>query len=391
MNPAFPLGASISVAGLSADPYPLFRQLRAVEPVTWAPALGQWLVTSRDLAMEILRDPVRFRTDADRSPIRDTFGPQMLSTEGEQQRRYKSACAPPFNARAVQDQRSLVTAIVRARANDLRAEVSSELRRNYAAPIALETVARVIGLSPENDNLLREWYDTFADALANYAGTPETRVRAGAAVLAFRASIAPLLASPNADERSLLAELARAYPRLLDDDEIGSNALIVLFGGIETTEAAIVNAVWAMLTHPATQARARDNDADLARCLEESLRWEPAVQTCTRYAFGDCEIGGVRIPDGALVQCMIGAMNRDPDHYANPDDYDPWRAETTPHTAFGFGRHFCLGAALARLEAMEALGQLLRGFPRLRLDLERTDRPSGHEFRKPDRITTWLS
>ena len=96
----FPLGASITVEQLSADPYPLFARLREREPVTWAPAVGQWLITSRDIAMEVLRDHERFRTDDPHSPIRDTFGAQMLSTEGEAQRRYKSACAPPFNARA---------------------------------------------------------------------------------------------------------------------------------------------------------------------------------------------------------------------------------------------------------------------------------------------------
>ncbi|MGQ0650307.1 MAG: cytochrome P450 [Gemmatimonadaceae bacterium] len=387
----FTLGSAITLEQLSVDPYPLFHRLREREPVTFAPALGQWLITSRDLAMDVLRDHARFRTDASRSPIRDTFGEQMLSSEGETQRRFKSACAPPFNARAVEETRPLVASIAERHVTTLAAQRAGvpgsprvfDLRASYAAPIALETVARVIGLLPDLDPLLREWYDTFAQALMNYEREGDTRVRAHQAVRAFREAISPRLAARDEGGRTLLGALANGAPRQLNDEEIGSNALIVLFGGIETTEASISNAIWALLNHPSAMERARADEDDLALCIEESLRWEPAVQTCTRYAAVECEVGGVRVPEGALVQCMIGAMNRDPAHYRDPDTYDPWRADSTPHAAFGFGRHYCLGAALARLEACEGIGQLLARFPSITLDRERTLAPRGHEFRKP--------
>ena len=388
---SFPLGAQVTAADLSRDPYPVFHRLRPAEPVSWCPQLGQWLVTRRDLAMEVLRDPVHFRTDGGHSPIRDTFGPQMLSTEGDQQRRYKSACAPPFNARAVEDARGLVEGVVARCLAALPRHQPIELRTGYAAPIALEVVARVLGLPSELDARLRTWYDTFAEALMNYEQDEATRTRAHAAVQAFRAAIAPRLAAPDPAEASLIATLARAHPRLLDDAEITSNALIVLFGGIETTEASIANAAWAMLTHPEALGRARASDDDLVACLEESFRWEPAVQTCTRYTSAPCELGGVAIPDGATVQCMIGAMNRDPATWQDPDRYDPWRAEPRDHTAFGFGRHFCLGAALARLEARTALRALLDAAPGLTMDAGRTQPPAGHEFRKPPALVVTLA
>ena len=388
--PHFPIGATVTQAQLSHDPYAVFQRLRPTEPVTWAPALGQWLGTNRDLAMEVPRDPGRYRTDEETSPIRDTFGPQMLNTEGDVQRRYKLACAPTFNARAVEDSRAMVQGIVDARARALPRAGVVELRTAYAAPIAVSTIARVIGLPEAMDERLRDWYDTFADALVNYARDDATRTRAHAAVLAFRAAIAPRLAAPDAGERTLLASLARAYPRLLDDREIGSNALIVLFGGIETTEALIANALWAILTHPAAHARARASDADLDRCIEESLRWEPAVQTCTRYVPDAALLHGVAIPRGAVVQVMLGAMNRDPAHFAIPERFDPWRTESVVHTAFGFGRHFCLGAALARLEARLAIRRLFDDWPALALDDRRSLPPSGHEFRKPGALVVGL-
>jgi cytochrome P450 len=389
----FPIGETITLDGLSRDPYPLFHVLRAREPVTWAPALGQWLVTRRDDVLAILRDPDVFRTDSDRSPIRDSFGAQMLSTEGEAQRRYKSGCASPFNSRAVEDGaapfvRETVVRLVR----QLQRQPGAELRREFAAPLALATVAHILGLPSGLEAQLRDWYDTFADALVNFDGDPSMRTRAHRSASAFRQAIAPSLRSPSAAETSLLAHLARQEPRTLSDEEIGSNALIVLFGGIETTEAAIANALWALLTHGEAMSQARSSGDALAACVEESMRWESAVQTCSRYAVSGVEVRGAAIAEGELVQCMLGAANRDPAVYADPDRFDPWRTERGPHLAFGSGRHFCLGAALARLEARVAAAALLDAFPDLRLERDRSEGPRGHEFRKPPSLhVSWRS
>jgi cytochrome P450 len=273
----------------------------------------------------------------------------------------------------------------------LRGLRGAELREAFAAPIALQTIARVIGLPERLDAQLRRWYDVFADALMNYTHDAGTRTRAHAAARAFRDAIVPRLGAPDESERSLLASLASAHPRLLDDTEIGSNALIILFGGIETTEGLIANALWALFQHPEALQRARENDDDLARCIEESLRWEPAVQTCTRYAAASCVLHGAEIAEGSVVQCMIGAMNRDPVHYAHADRYDPWRKESLAHTAFGFGRHFCLGAALAKVEAQVALRSLWHAFPDLQFDAARSAPPHGHEFRKARAVVVSLA
>ena len=384
--PAFPLGAAVTGAQLDADPYAVFARLRPVEPVTWVPALGQWLVTRRDIAMDVLRDPERFRTDSDRSPIRDSFGVQMLSVEGEDQRRFKTACAPPFNTRAANEARTAIAAAADRQLAALAGRDRFEVRAEYAAPIALEMIARTLGIPGELQDALRGWYDTFVDALANYTRDPATRDRAHAAARAFRTAMAPRLAAPDAADRSLLAQLVHGHPRVLDDEEILSNLLIVLFGGIETTEGIIANTLWALLLHPDALARARADDADLQRCVEESLRWEPAVQTCTRYTLAPVTLHGVEIPAGAVVQVMLGAMNRDPAHVADPDRFDPWR-EAAPHSAFGFGRHFCLGAALVRVEAEVALRRLLDAYPVLVLDPAGTSAPFGREFRKVGALT----
>jgi cytochrome P450 len=359
----FPLGASITVEQLSADPYPLFARLREREPVTWAPAVGQWLITSRDIAMEVLRDHERFRTDDPHSPIRDTFGAQLLSTEGEAQRRYKSACAPPFNARAAEESRPLVEAIVERALAQLGQRPTADLRADYAAPIALEVIARVIGLPVALDEQLRRWYDTFVDALMNYERDPGTRTRAHAAVRAF-ATIAPRLAAPDADETTL-ASLARAHPRLLDDAEIGSNALIVMFGGIETTRGSSpTRSGPCSITPTPSNAPAPATTNSIAAWRNRCAGSRGA--TCTRYAAQSCTLHGAEIPAGAVVQCMWGDESR-PGPLCRSRPIRPWRQESLGHAAFGFGRHFCLGAALARSSARRDATPV-RALPALRFD-----------------------
>src|SRR5262249_6948734 len=152
-----------------------------------------------------------------------------------------------------------------------------------------------------------------------------------AAARAFAAAVRPRLATAAPDEVSLLAYLAHQSPRTLDDDEIVSNALIVLFGGIETTEAAIANAVWSLLAHPVALPTALRDDASLALAIEESLRWEPAVQTCTRYVAESIVLRGVSLVPGATVQCMIGAVNRDPGVFADPDTFKVDRSNASEH------------------------------------------------------------
>ena len=109
------------------------------------------------------------------------------------------------------------------------------------------------------------------------------------------------------------------------------------------------------------------------------------MQSCTRFTNEAVEIRGVAIPAGETVQCMLGAANRDPAHFDHPDRFDPDRPNARDHLSFGAGRHFCLGATLARIEAREALARVFR-LPGLRLDPERPSRPHGHEFRAPPAV-----
>ena len=378
---------------MAVDPYPTFAELRAAEPVTWVPEIERWFLTRRDDILAVLRDPGGFTTDAP-STIRDMFGVHMMTTEGPAQIRYKRKCLPPFHASRLETA-SLprLEAEVERLVGGLRKTGESgcvaELRTALARPVALHSVLSVLGIPLSETGRVNEWYEHFARALANFRGDPEPRAAGRGAADAFGCALAPILDEFSRDpDGSLLSDLACDHADPLTAEEIRSNALIILFGGIETTESMIANAVWALLSHPRQAAVARSSRPALELAIEETLRWEPAVQSAARHATRDTEIRGVPIARGEVVHCMLGAANRDPAHFEDPNRFDVTRANAGDHLSFAVGRHFCLGAPLARLETRVVLETLWARCPGLRLDPERPSAPYGYEFRKPPTLWT---
>ncbi len=383
----FPLGAAVRLADLAVDPYPILADLRTSEPVSWVPETGMWFVTRRDDVLDVLRDPERFTTDAP-STIRDMFGAHMMTTEGPTQIRYKRKCLPPFHV-----SRLAADSVPRLRAEAERlveAMVATDVRRGelgaaVARPLALHSVMSVLGLPLGEMARVNEWYAAFASALANFRGDPAIRAAGKSAAEAFAHALDPILqALEREPDGTLLADLVCDHADPLTREEIYSNALIILFGGIETTESMIANAVWALLSHPQQFERVRASDGALDLAIEETLRWDAAVQSATRHATRDVELRGVAISEGEAVQCMLGAANRDPLHFTDPDRFDVARKNAADHLAFAVGRHFCLGASLARLETRAVLDALHARCPGFRLDPERFSPPYGYEFRKPE-------
>jgi cytochrome P450 len=380
----FPAGRAITLESLSRDPYRLLATLREQEPVSWVPDAGMWFVTRRADVIRVLRDWDTFTTDSPHSTIRDTFGEHMLTTDGEPQRRYKRACLPAFRMGQLE---KTIGPWIEDRVDGLIKRLPgsrAELRAGLAAPLALHAVMKVLGIPERLAGDIREWYEAFADALQNFQRDPTVRTRGKAAAATFRETIGPLLPALEREERRAL--LGRLAAEQWSSHEITSNALIILFGGIETTESMILNAIWAVWSHPDALARVRRDPSLLHAAIEESLRWEPAVQTCTRHTTRDVELDGVVIPSGDTVQCMLGAANRDPSHFTDPDRFDISRENAADHLSFGIGSHFCLGAPLARLETRIAMARLLSHLPDMRLDPGRPSAPSGYEFRKPPEL-----
>jgi cytochrome P450 len=183
---------------------------------------------------------------------------------------------------------------------------------------------------------------------------------------------------------SLLASAAADSE--LSSEQIVANAAVLLFGGIETTEGMIANAILHLLQRPEMLARVRSDHGLLDAAIDESLRLEPAAAVIDRYARSSTQLGEAAVSRGDLVRISLSAANRDPAAFESPDRYDLERPNGRRHLAFAQGPHVCVGIHLARLEAREALGALLECLPRLRLDPARPTEVRGLVFRKPPRL-----
>jgi len=373
--------ALVTLAALEADPHPALARLRAAAPVSWVPALGAWLVTGYDLAVEVLRDARTFTVDDPRFSTAKVVGPSMLSLDGAQHARHRG----PFNRAFRRDEvharlASFTWAETGRLVSAIEPRGAAELRRAVAGPLAVAVMAEALGLGPADPARVLTWYDGIVAAVQAEAATAQAGDPGPAGTAAFAelaASLREVIAAP--ESASLLSEAAGP----LTEAEAISNAAVMMFGGIETTEGMIANALLHLLSSPAQLELALADPGLVPAAVEESLRLEPAAAVVDRYATRDARLGGAGIRAGDQVTVSLTGANRDPAVFAEPDLFDVRRPNAGHHLAFAHGPHFCLGAHLARLEAQVAIETLLARLPRLRLNPRYPSAPRGLVFRKP--------
>jgi cytochrome P450 len=376
----FPLGSRVRLEELSHDPYPVLNMLQECEPVSWVPELQAWFVTRRADYLAILLDSATYSVASSASLLEDTLGQTMLSIDGARQRQLRQPFNGPFAPREVQAHMAApIAAYVHHLIDASVGKGQADLKAAFADPLALWAVLTVLGLPLHDFPTVRGWFTDIAHALGNFARDPHMRERGRAAAFGEYAT-AHLERLRREPDGSVLAAVASSGE--LSDEEILA-ARVIVFGGLETTSAMLANTLWALLSHPVQHAAVRANPALLPRAIEEALRWEPPVQSCTRFVTCPIIVQDVALSPGEMVQCMVGAANRDPEHFTDPGVFDLWRANTRDHLSFATGKHFCLGAALARLEGEIGLRLLLERLPGLRLDPAWPSSPRGHEFRSP--------
>jgi cytochrome P450 len=376
------------------------------------PVLGAWLVTGYDLAVEVLRDARTFTVDDPRFSTAKVVGPSMLSLDGARHARHRAPFTRPFRSDEIH---ARLSSFIRAEAGRLVSVIQprgeAELRRAVAGPLAVAVMAEALGLGRTDPAQILAWYDGIVAAVQAEAAAPAAAVTAGpqdgvaatgttgpkdgvaatgtagpqdgvaatgtAAFAELAASLRQVIAAPQVS--SLLAEAAGP----LTEAEAISNAAVLLFGGIETTEGMIANAMLHLLSSPGELELVRAGRGLIPAAIEESLRLEPAAAVVDRYATGDAQLSGTPIRAGDQVTVSIAGANRDPAVFSDPDRFDVRRPNAGRHLAFAHGPHFCLGAHLARLEARIAVETLLDRLPGLRLDPGFRSVPQGLVFRKP--------
>jgi cytochrome P450 len=385
----FPIGHEITLAELDHNPYPAFARLREHEPISWIPAVNMWYVVGYEDVRTALLDTVRMSTASAQSTIFDTFGAHVLTTEGATHDRYRQALRHPFTPtfiRAHLEPAIAAAAIVLI--DELQKRGQADLRSAFASRLPIQVILLICGLPAAAEPQMRRWYDSFEAALANFKGDEGIRMAARRSVAEFNALLDTAIDAVRHADDSLLARLVNApVDERLDNDEIKRNLAIVFFGGISTVEALVLNSLWALFEHADVLERAQLDPSILPQVIDETMRWLSPVQSATRHVMQPFEWQGIQFSAHDTVNCMLGAANRDPAIFADPDRFNPYRANSRRHLGFATGAHACLGSHLARAEVRIGLGTLLSRLHNLRLERSLTDPPRGYEFRQPRKLT----
>ena len=367
--------------GFIEDPYPTYHRLRAEDPVHQNP-LGFWVLTRYEDVVTALRDP-RLAKEAIASFVAARFGMpipavglSMLDRDPPDHTRLRGLVSKAFTPRVVEGLRPHIQHIVDGLLARVECEHAMDLIEEFAYPLPVIVICQMLGVPVEDRDRFRQWGLDIARGLDSILLPPDSEVgqRSTAARRAladyFRALIAERRASPRGDMLSDLIAAEEAGDKL-SVDELLATCILLLVAGHETTVNLIGNGTLALLRHPDQLQRLREDPRLISSAVEELLRYDGPVQRTARIPSEDVTIGGRTIPKGELVMPFIGAADRDPVQFPEPDRLDIGRTENR-HLAFGWGIHFCLGAPLARLEGQIAIGTLVERLPKLALA---TDRP----------------
>jgi cytochrome P450 len=362
-----------------ADPYPLYRRLREHNPVHESP-VGV-TVFARYADAEAILANRRFSVDhrhaegvlnlaaVHRDPeLLDRRSVVMLFADPPDHTRLRSLVNKAFTARRIEALRPRIQHVVDELLDEVEERGEADLVDDVAYPLPVTVICEMLGVPASDHETFKGWSAALAANLDPLV-SPERLERAMAAGDAFdvyfRDRIAERRASPRDDLLSALIAAEEQGSRLNEDELLGTLVLL-LVAGHETTVKLISNGTYALLRHPDELRRLRDDPSLDASAIEELLRYDSPVQMTARTALEDIDVNGVGIPRHRQVLVLLGAANRDPAVFADPDRLELSRTDNR-HMAFGGGIHFCLGSALARLEGRIAIGALVRRFPRMEL------------------------
>lgn len=368
-----------------ANPHPVARRLREHDPVHWSDELGAWVLTRHADVAACLHDA---RLSAERLPALERlaeFGLEPLRPLFSTMRRMFLFRDPPEHTRL---RRSVNRAFTRPSTEMWRREIDRlthslldtmagyehvDLLTSLAQPLPLSIIRLVLGIPEEAQPRLKAWSEDISRFFGRFGHTHQQLARIQASVFEFTTYLRELLDQRRGESDGaldLLSVLAHDPDEALGDEDILANAVLLVAAGHVTTTDLIGNGAWAMLESPphADELRARSDEPGFVDgAVEEILRCESPVQMTARLVREPVEIDGRHIRPGQWIILWLGAANRDPARFTDPDRLDFGRADNR-HLGFGIGNHFCIGAPLARLQAQIALPALFRRFPAMRID-----------------------
>jgi cytochrome P450 len=363
-----------------ADPYPLYRQLRTEDPVHWDPYLHAWVVTRYAEVVEVLHRFSAKRTPTPEklaalgmeqlAPIARVMVRQMLFLDPPQHSRVRGLAAVAFTPRRVKRLRDHIEEIADSLIDALSSREEMEVMEDFANPLPAIVTAEMLGVPIDDHRRLKDWSEDFAEMLGNFQHNPGRAAKVARSLQEmtayFQEAVRRQATHPTEGLVNALT-VAEVDGDRLTEDEVVANVIVTLVGGQETTTNLIGNGLLTLLRHPEEMGRLRRDPELVPAAVEELLRYESPSQHTARLAPDDVELGGRLIKRGQAVIAVMGAANRDPERFPDPDRLDLARADNR-HLAFGWAGHFCFGAPLARIEGQIAFSALLRRLPDLRLE-----------------------
>ena len=365
-----------------AHPYDAYAALRQGPHVQHDPRTDRWLVPRHADVDALLRDRRLGRTylhvathaqmgrpeePPEHAPFWRVVRNGMLDVEPPDHTRLRRLVSRAFTPRTVEHLRATVQSTTDRLVDDALEQGEFDLLTTIAEPLPVTVIAEMLGVPESDRHLLRPWS---ADICGMYELDPteQTAARAVRACEAFGDYLVALSRERRARPQD---DLVTALTQVVDDgdvlteDELVGTCVLLLNAGHEATVGVTGNGWWSLFRNPDQLARLRGDPSLLPTAVEELMRWDTPLQLFERWVLEDVQIGGTVVPRGAELALLFGSANRDPEVFADPNRFDVMRSNAREHLAFSGGRHFCVGAALARVEGEVGLRSLFERFPSL--------------------------
>ncbi len=371
---------------LRSDPYSVYRALRQDDPVHWSPLMQVWVLTRYADILTVLRDHIHFSSERTRAthPLvlqmeayRQASGPigrapTMLSLDPPSHTQIRNLVNKAFTPKVVQRSRAHIEELAGKLIDDLPDPNKIDVVSDLAVPLPVIVIAEILGVPSSDWDRFKTWSANIAGGLGGPFQAPDSLQVAqdSSNELAeyFREQINLRRSEPREDLLSALVA-AEEQGDLLSEDELLATCILLLVAGNETTSNLIGNGMLALLANPDQRRRLQDDPSLLPLAVDEMLRYDGPAQMTSRIVTEEMTFEGKNLEPGQVILAVLGAANRDPGQFPEPDRFDVGRSNNR-HLAFGLGIHHCLGAPLAVAEAQIAIGTLLKRIPEPKPEFE---------------------
>jgi len=363
----------------SADPYAAYRIMREDQPLIWHEGMQSYVVSRYEDVSRAFRDQV-FTTANYDWQLEPVHGRTILQLSGRDHSVRRALVAPAFRGSELQEKfLPVIERNARELIDGFRGTGSADLVADFATHFPINVIVDMLGLDKADHARFHGWYTSIIAFLGNLSQDPEVTAAGLRTQQEFAAYMIPVIterrAHPGDDLLSAMC-LAEVDGTTMSDEDIKAFCSLLFAAGGATTDKAVASMFANLLRHPDQLKAVREDRSLIASALAETLRFTPPVHMIMRQPAEDVTVSGGTIPAGSTVTCLIGAANRDGHRYADPDTFNIFRADldsvnafsaAANHLAFALGRHFCVGALLAKSEVEVGTNQLLDAMPDVRL------------------------